>query len=447
MMTRRAQGEQMGKRLSSGKRNTTASAKDTKLLWIVIVLLALLVAGGTFAILNNITKQDTYYVLNTNLPSRTQITPQDLSPVSTSQNSAPQNAIGLSEVQQGTVYTKYPLQAGDVISASNAGSLDAINEGIPDNWVVTSFEPADNDPIVENLQRGDYFDIMATNMKKEDQRPAGDNSSNLGQIKVGQYVFRNVMVLDNPATTTANDNNDSANGATSQTQNSTTSFVVGMSPQNAAMLTILTKNFDTKIVMSPRYNTYANPSELDDLYKTFDFNAVIGDNPTGIIASECLAQEEDGKYKINSKTGTVDTTKENCTDPTFAPKERDPFGVPYEFNAQYDRRDEKGDIIPLTQNEIKWCQNMFGENADYYMGDSWADEKQYCVDHTSKDAKDDVNFKKMYDEQKKEIADKQRNSTSGSLSSSSNNDSSDNGDSMTTDDTTESPSPEAASVE
>lgn len=437
----------MGKRLSSGKRNTTASAKDTKLLWIVIVLLALLVAGGTFAILNNITKQDTYYVLNTNLPSRTQITPQDLSPVSTSQNSAPQNAFGLSEVQQGTVYTKYPLQAGDVISASNAGSLDTINEGIPDNWVVTSFEPADNDPIVENLQRGDYFDIMATNMKKEDQRPAGDNSSNLGQIKVGQYVFRNVMVLDNPATTTANDNNDSANGATSQTQNSTTAFVVGMSPQNAAMLTILTKNFDTKIVMSPRYNTYANPSELDDLYKTFDFNAVIGDNPSGIIASECLAQEEDGKYRINSKTGTVDTTKENCTDPTFAPKERDAFGVPYEFNAQYDRRDENGDIIPLTQNEIKWCQNMFGENSDYYMGDSWADEKQYCVDHTSKDAKDDVNFKKMYDDQKKEIADKQRNSTSGSLSSSSNNDSSDNGDSMTTDDTTESPSPEAAPVE
>lgn len=437
----------MGKRLSSGKRNTTASAKDTKLLWIVIVLLALLVAGGTFAILNNITKQDTYYVLNTNLPSRTQITPQDLSPVSTSQNSAPQNAFGLSEVQQGTVYTKYPLQAGDVISASNAGSLDTINEGIPDNWVVTSFEPADNDPIVENLQRGDYFDIMATNMKKEDQRPAGDNSSNLGQIKVGQYVFRNVMVLDNPATTTANDNSDSANGATSQTQNSTTAFVVGMSPQNAAMLTILTKNFDTKIVMSPRYNTYANPSELDDLYKTFDFNAVIGDNPSGIIASECLAQEEDGKYKINSKTGTVDTTKENCTDPTFAPKERDAFGVPYEFNAQYDRRDENGDIIPLTQNEIKWCQNMFGENSDYYMGDSWADEKQYCVDHTSKDAKDDVNFKKMYDDQKKEIADKQRNSTSGSLSSSSNNDSSDNGDSMITDDTTESPSPEVAPVE
>ena len=437
----------MGKRLSSGKRNTTASAKDTKLLWIVIVLLALLVAGGTFAILNNITKQDTYYVLNTNLPSRTQITPQDLSPVSTSQNSAPQNAFGLSEVQQGTVYTKYPLQAGDVISASNAGSLDTINEGIPDNWVVTSFEPADNDPIVENLQRGDYFDIMATNMKKEDQRPAGDNSSDLGQIKVGQYVFRNVMVLDNPATTTANDNSDSANGATSQTQNSTTAFVVGMSPQNAAMLTILTKNFDTKIVMSPRYNTYANPSELDDLYKTFDFNAVIGDNPSGIIASECLAQEEDGKYRINSKTGTVDTTKENCTDPTFAPKERDAFGVPYEFNAQYDRRDENGDIIPLTQNEIKWCQNMFGENSDYYMGDSWADEKQYCVDHTSKDAKDDVNFKKMYDDQKKEIADKQRNSTSGSLSSSSNNDSSDNGDSMTTDDTTESPSPEATPVE
>lgn len=424
----------MGKRLSSGKRNTIASAKDTKLLWIGIVLLALLVAGGTFAILNNITKQDTYYVLNTNLPSRTQITPEELSPVSTSQNSAPQNAIGLSEVQQGTVYTKYPLQAGDVISASNAGSLDTINEGIPDNWVITSFEPADNDPIVENAQRGDYIDIMATNMKKEDQRPVDGNSGDLSQIKVGQYVFRNVMVLDNPATTTDSGTNDSANGATSQTQNSTTAFIVGMSPTNAAMLTILTKNFDTKIVMSPRYNTYANPSELDDLYKTFDFNAVIEDNPTGIIASECLAQDDDGKYKVNPKTGTVATTKENCTDPTFAPKERDAFGVPYEFDSQYDRRDENGDIIPLTQNEIKWCQNMFGDNASYYMGASWDDEKQYCVDHTSKDAKDDVNFKKMYDEQKKEIADSQRNSTSGSLSSKDDTDKEA--------DATESPSPE-----
>lgn len=426
----------MGKRLSSGKRNTIASAKDTKLLWIGIVLLALLVAGGTFAILNNITKQDTYYVLNTNLPSRTQITPEELSPVSTSQNSAPQNAIGLSEVQQGTVYTKYPLQAGDVISASNAGSLDTINEGIPDNWVITSFEPADNDPIVENAQRGDYIDIMATNMKKEDQRPVDGNSGDLSQIKVGQYVFRNVMVLDNPATTTDSDTNDSANGATSQTQNSTTAFIVGMSPTNAAMLTILTKNFDTKIVMSPRYNTYANPSELDDLYKTFDFNAVIEDNPTGIIASECLAQDDDGKYKVNPKTGTVATTKENCTDPTFAPKERDAFGVPYEFDSQYDRRDENGDIIPLTQNEIKWCQNMFGDNASYYMGASWDDEKQYCVYYTSKDAKDDVNFKKMYDEQKKEIADSQRNSTSGSLSSKDDTDKEA--------DATESPSPEAA---
>lgn len=398
------------------KRNTTAAAKDTKLIWLMVVVVALVVAAGVFFILNNLTKQDTYYVLNTNVPSRTQITSEDLTPVTTSQGSAPQNALGLSEVQQGNVYSKYPLQAGDVISASNSGSLDTINEGIPDNFVTTSFEPDDNDPIVENLQRGDYFDVLVTNMKKEDQRPAGDGT-NYSDVKVGQYVFRNLMVLDNPSTTTDNGNSDSANGATSQTQNSTTSFIVGLSPQNAALLAMLAKNFDMKIVMSPRYNSYANPSELDDLYKTFDFNAVIGANPTGIIASECLAQDADGKYKINPKTGTVDTTKENCTDPTFAPKERDAFGVPYEFNAQYDRRDENGDIIPLTQNEIKWCQNMFGDNASYYMGDSWNDEKQYCVDHTAKDAKDDVNFKKMYDEQKKRIAEDQRNSTSGSLSS------------------------------
>lgn len=438
----------MAKKILRGKVKTTATDKDTRILWIFVFILALFIGASVFYTMNQTTKQDTYYVLNTNLPSRTQVTPADLSPVTTSKGSAPQNAIGINEVSQGTIYSKYPLQAGDVISASNSGPLDSINEGVPDNWVVLSFDPGSDDPVIQNLQRGDYFDIMATNMKKEDQR-ANPSDSDISDVKVGQYVFRNVMVLDNPMVTTDNENSDSANGATAQTQNSTTSFIVGMSPSNAAVLTMLMKNYDTKIVMSPRYNVYASPSELDPLYKTFNFNAVIGDNPTGIIASECLATNDDGSYKINPKTGIVDTTKANCTDPTFAPKERDPFGVPYEFNTKYDRRNEDGDIIPLTQNEIRWCKNLFDNTNDGYSDPSWDDEKQYCVDHTPSKPKEGEDFKKLYEQQKKDIADSQRESSSGSLSSSPDNSndgstSSDNGDGTANVDgtgSTESPAP------
>lgn len=407
---------------SNGK---TASFKDTKMIWVLICIIALTIAAGVFYILNSVTKQDVYYVLNTNMPSRTKITVEDLSPVTTSQGSAPQNAYGLSEVSQGNVFTKYPLHAGDIVASSNAGSLDTTNEGIPDNWVVTSFTPSSDDPVVENLQRGDYFDIMATSMKKADQKanPNGDDDAN--NIKVGQYVFRNVMVLDNPTTTTTG-TGDKANGVTTQTKNSTTAFLVGMSPKNAAMLTYIVGNYDTKLVLSPRQTSYANPATLDALYKTFNFNEYVGANPNGIIASNC----------VDSATG--EEIKEDCTDNTFAHQERDAFGVPY--NAYSSERDEKGDPRPLTSFETQWCQQLFTD--EYYSGrtsNKWKAQKEYCAKHTPKNASSENDFKKQYADQLKKLEnDKKADitsklggksgdlSTSGDLASGTTSDSNDN---------------------
>lgn len=423
------------KPLRGPKRSSSGSAgfKDTKLIWVLVCIVAVAAAFGVFYILNNLTKQDTYYVLNTNMPSRTQVTASDLTPRTTSAGSAPQNAIGLDEVNQGSVFTKYPLQAGDVLSASNVGSLDTINEGIPDNWVVTSFNPGDDDPVIENLQRGDYFDMMITNAKKQDQKSNPDDSD-MANITVGQYAFRNVMILDNPMSTTSNDNSDSANGATAQTQNSTTMFIVGMSPKNAAMLAYITGNYDVKIVMSPRQTSYADPSTLDALYKTFNFNDYLGDHPTGILASNC----------VDSSTG--DEVKEDCTDNTFTPQERDQFGVPY--NASESERDENGDPIALTEFELQWCEQLF--TNDYYSGktsNKWDDEKKYCASHTPKNAKENQNFQKLYNEQQKKLEKERKDNTESRLgnttgsskldsddSSSSDSSSSSSSDSESTDD-------------
>jgi hypothetical protein len=335
--------------------------------------------------------------LNTNIPSRTQIIPDYLTPVTTSQGSAPQNALDMSDVQTGTVYSKYPLNAGDVVAASNAGSLDSINEGVPDNWVVTSFDPGDNDPVVQNLKRGDYFDIMVTNMKKSDTstQVSEDQNNVTSNIKVGQWLFRNVMVLDNPSATVTSDSSDSSNGATSQTQNTTTMFLLGMSPQNATILAMAASQFTMKLVISPQQNSYTSPKTLDALYKNFDFNDVIAKNPNGIIASDC----------VDSSTG--EDLSSDCTDNTFSPQERDRFGVPYNVGSG-DTRDANGNPQPLTKFEIEWCTQLFYDSSnkyyyyknigdqtdndaklaaakdDYYWGSKWDDSKKYCSDHNAK---------------------------------------------------------------
>lgn len=402
----------MGKKPLRGPRKSSggfAGFKETRMIWVLVFILAILAAAGTLYILSGLTKQDTYYVLNTNMPSRTQITSADLQPVTTSQGSAPQNAIGLDVINQGSTYTKYPLQAGDVVSASNAGSLDTINEGIPDNWVVTSFNPGGDDPIIENLQRGDHFDMMITNAKQKDQQSNPDDSD-MSNIAIGQYAFRNVMVLDNPMSTTANANNDSANGATAQTQNSTQMFIVGMSPKNAAMLTYITGNYATKIVMSPKQTSYEDPSSLNKLYETFNFNDYLGEHSTGIMPSNC----------VDSATG--EEINEDCTDNTFAPQERDEFGVPY--NASASERDSNGDPMPLTEFELQWCEQLF--TNDYYSGrtsNKWDEEKQYCVNHTPKNPKSEQNFKKLYDEQQKQLNEEKAKNTASKLGNTSGADS------------------------
>ena len=115
------------KRFSRWRKSFSSAYADfnyTTLILSLIYVLALVDVFGVFYVMNNLTRQDTYYVLNTNMPSRTRVTASDLTPRITRTDSVPPNAISIDEVDKGTVFTKYPLQAGDVLSSSNVGSLD-----------------------------------------------------------------------------------------------------------------------------------------------------------------------------------------------------------------------------------------------------------------------------------------------------------------------------------
>jgi hypothetical protein len=353
------------KKTTVDKNNT--SLKDTKILWGIIFILAALVFVGVFTLMNSITKQDTYYVLSHSVAARTKITTADVTSQPAQAGTVPKNALNLSDIQQGNVYSKWPLNQGDLLQASNAGSLDSLNEGIPDNWVVTSFKISDADVIPSSLQRGDYFDLM---LVSSDSKSADIKNLTQGS----RYLFRNVMVLDTTnAVSGTSDSSSSSNGQSASTTDSSSSngvdFVVGMSPKNAAVLqAAMTSGANVVLVTSPKQNTYQNPSDLDKLY---DFgyddvtNALNGiGNSAGIIASDCT----------NSTTG--ESTSKDCTDNTFTPQSRDQFGVPY--NATSSEIDSNGDVKSLTKFEKQWCEQL---GDSYYSSSKWDEEKAYCKKH------------------------------------------------------------------
>ena len=119
-----------------------------------------------------------YYVLNTDVPARTLITPDMLQEQVVSSGGEPQNAIDVADVISNQLYSKTTLAAGDILTPSNVGDLIPLRQGIPDDFVVTSFTADPNSSAGGNIKRGDYVDVFYV----------GDGQSNL--------LFQRVLILD-----------------------------------------------------------------------------------------------------------------------------------------------------------------------------------------------------------------------------------------------------------
>ena len=126
--------------------------------WIAVGL-GLITTALLTVLLQTLTATTTYYVVNSEVPARTQITEADLTPIVTSQGGEPPTALDISEVQSGDVYSLFTLQPGDILTASNAGSLSPLTDGLPTNFVIASFTASPNMSAGGNVKRGDYIDI------------------------------------------------------------------------------------------------------------------------------------------------------------------------------------------------------------------------------------------------------------------------------------------------
>lgn len=256
---------------------------------------------GSLTFLKNVYQTEDYYVLNQDVPTRTQILPEMLEPVTTSEGTAPQGALTPADVQNGAIFSRYPLRTGETVNASAVGGLDDIAVGIPDSWVVTSFPvPADN-AVGGRIQRGVYFDMMVV-----------DDDGTF-------YPFVNVLALDTSVSLSGASNANAVNTEEAKA-GQTQYYYVGMTPADAALLKSMVKEHggDLNLVLSPRENEY-QPANLKAYEGIFKFDAT--------------------DFEIKDYSAG--------TNNTFIDVERDEFGRPAD-------RDETGVKYPIK------CGNSIG---------------------------------------------------------------------------------------
>jgi len=275
--------------------------RNNNFLWGLIAVFSVGLAGAALALFMNLIQTETYYILNEDVPSRAAIYPEMLSPVTVSKGGAPEAALGIQEVQDGAVFSNYPLLAGDILTASNVGAREDISVGIPDEWVVTNFSVQADDAVGGRIQRGYYFDMLVV-----------DESG-------GFYPFVNVLALD---TTVDMSSASSADAADTEeaTAGMTTQYVVGMTPENAAKLhQIVNQYSNIKLVLSPRQNEYNEP-RMEDYEGIFSYTP--GDSPINLgegtdYTFTVLPRDDFGRisqYLVSCGTGNAVISKDNCSE-------------------------------------------------------------------------------------------------------------------------------------
>jgi hypothetical protein len=271
------------------KKNGSGSVlRNNKIILAGIALLLVFVFVGFLTFLKSFYQTETYYVLNDKqgetIPARTVITPDMLTPLVIAKDTAPPNALDISQVDG--ITTKYALKPGDVLTASNAGKVDDIYNGVPDSWVITNFSVGADNAVGGRIHPGDYFDIMVAD-------------EDLGSY----YPFINVLALDTTVDLASATNANAANTAEAY-KGQTTQYVVAMSPENAAKLqNVVAKSKDKmRLLLSPKQNNYKKPA-LSDYSKLFVF-----DDPTSPIwpGKSDKGELTDSNFnpvKRNEKTG------------------------------------------------------------------------------------------------------------------------------------------------
>lgn len=260
---------------SGNKSQKRASGSSSKFsgnkTWFAFAIVAALGAAGLiFMILSQVLATTTYYVLNTAVPSRSQILPSMLTEVQASKGTEPQNSIGLEEVSYEPVFAKVDLNPGDILSASNTGDIIPLHQGIPENFVVASFVADPNSAVGGKLAAGNYVDIYAT--------------MDGGESAVTKAVLRHVLITD--AQTSAeeyapSEDAEVVEGEQVAAQDALRTgipvlYTVAVSPEDAAVLANI-RNDNLFVTLS----SLESDTSFTDKSIMADKNEIFADEPVG----------------------------------------------------------------------------------------------------------------------------------------------------------------------
>ena len=234
-------------------------------LWFgIAVFVAVLTAGAIFIVLDQASKEETFYVLNQPLQDKVLVTEDMLTPVTTKAGSVPNNFIDISTIREGGTFTRFSLAEGEPLTVSNSGSLIPLQDDIPDTYVLASFVVDPSMAAAGNIQRGSYIDIISK------------TESEMGSTT--KFVLRNVKVVD------TNSTNDGTPPSL---------YTVGVTTEDAAKLALLSDQF-LYVVLSPLVNIDGVKDTKDDiranLSDVFNFEGV-GDS--GFSSTPVTETEED----------------------------------------------------------------------------------------------------------------------------------------------------------
>lgn len=220
-------------------KNSKAIKPKRNYLVILMVLLTIAAAStGIFFGLSRLFQTETYYVLKTNVAPRTKITTGMLVAQTTSKGTAPKNALDITQVQSGKVFSKYALEQGDVLSRSNAGSPTDGFTDINDKWVVTSFNMKSGDAVDGRIQKGTFFDVIGID---------GDGKA--------RYVFTDVEAVQVDGAASSDDKQVS----------SAYQITVAMPRSEAARLhSAIAQYKSIKLVISPRDSKFAREASREE---------------------------------------------------------------------------------------------------------------------------------------------------------------------------------------
>lgn len=268
--------------------NSGGLLKGRWVVWGMALFFSILAGIGVLLIVGKAADRVPYYIAATDMPARTPITLATVRQVDVNADALPPTALSYAEIARGDLFTRVPLEAGDIITSAVATGYEPVNYNIPDDFVTASIAvPAEN-AVGGKVKQGDYVDIAAVG-----------NGGNAGG-QVAKVIMQHVLVLDvtvDPSTiSSASANRRSEDGGPGPDSAETRGgipelYTLAVTPEDFTRLTLASSEGDLFLALSSR-KTAKDLRASTSAEELFNRDLSVRDGGAGTSAT--------------SETGTVD---------------------------------------------------------------------------------------------------------------------------------------------